>query len=136
VFRYLSFSSLAFGVALLSVFAQTTPQSLPSQSAPSPSVATPPNAPSARSIDGIVLSRTGESVPGAIVQLKDLKSLQVRSFVAHKDGHYHFYGLSTEVNYQLRAQANGMMSKTKTVSIFNSRAQVHVNLKLDRKLKS
>jgi hypothetical protein len=86
-----------------------------------------------RAIEGTVLSSAGSPVAGAIVLLKDAKTLQVRSYIAQQDGKYHFYGLSTDVNWQLRAEAAGMTSKTKTVSVFDSHAKVRLNLKLDKK---
>ena len=86
-----------------------------------------------RAIEGAVLSAAGAPVPGAIVLLKDAKTLQVRSYIAQQDGKYHFYGLSTDVNWQLRAEAGGLTSKTKTVSVFDSHTRVRVNLKLDKK---
>lgn len=89
--------------------------------------------PTTRSIEGKVLSQSGASVPGAHVLLKNGKSLQVRSFIAQQDGRYHFYGLSTEVNYEIRAQANGMTSKTKNISVFDSHKVIHLNLKLTKK---
>lgn len=97
----------------------------------------PPNGDTAktRSIEGTVLSRTGAPIPGAFVLLKDTKTLQVRSFIAQNDGKYHFYGLSTDINYQLRAELKGMTSKIKTVSVFDSHAVIHLNLKLEKKMK-
>lgn len=88
-----------------------------------------------RSIEGIVLSGVGAPVPSAVVLLKDTKTLQVRSFVAQNDGKYHFYGLSTDINYQLRAESSGMTSPTKTVSVFDSHKIVKLNLKLKKKIK-
>ncbi|HLH02391.1 MAG TPA: carboxypeptidase-like regulatory domain-containing protein [Bryobacteraceae bacterium] len=88
-----------------------------------------------RSIEGTVLSSSGEAVAGARVLLKDTKTLQVRSYIAQNDGRYHFYGLSTDINYQLRAEANGMTSKTKTVSVFDSHKVVKLDLKLIKKIK-
>ncbi|HSU31732.1 MAG TPA: carboxypeptidase-like regulatory domain-containing protein [Bryobacteraceae bacterium] len=85
---------------------------------------------STRSILGKVVDRQGNTVPGAIVLLKDLKSLQVRSFIALNDGTYHFYGLSTDIPYEVRAQANGMTSATKNISVFDSHKRITVNLKL------
>lgn len=82
-----------------------------------------------------MLASDDAPVPGAIVQIKDSKTLQVRSYIAQKDGKYHFWGLSTEVNYQLRAMADGLTSKTKTVSVFNSRSKVTLDLKLTKKFK-
>lgn len=92
--------------------------------------------PRMRSIEGTVLSSTGAPVPGAIVLLKNAKTLQVRSFIAQQDGHYRFYGLSTDTNWELRAQSNGMTSKAKTVSVFDSHTRVRLNLKLDKKIKT
>ncbi len=88
-----------------------------------------------RSIEGTVLSASGVPVPGAVVLIKDAKTLQVRSYVAQQDGKYHFYGLSISANYQLRGQAKGMTSKIKTVSVFDSHPKVTLNLKLTKKLK-
>ena len=81
------------------------------------------------------MSAAGAPVPGAIVQIKDSKTLQVRSYIAQQDGKYHFWGLSRDVNYELRAMAGGLTSKNKTVSIFNSRSTVKLNLKLTKKFK-
>ena len=78
----------------------------------------------------------GSPVPGAIILLKDTKTLQVRSYIAQKDGKYHFFGLSSDINYELRAQANGMTSPEKMVSVFDSHKVVKLNLKLKKKLKS
>ena len=89
---------------------------------------------STRSIEGRVLTDSGAGVPGAVVLLKDGKTLQVRSFIAQNDGAYHFFGLSTDVNYTLRAENSGMTSKQKTVSVFDSHKVVKLNLKLSKKI--
>jgi hypothetical protein len=95
----------------------------------------PRSSSSSRAIEGTVLSSDGAPVPGAIVQIKDSKTLQVRSYIAQRDGRYQFWGLSNDVNYELRAMAAGMTSKTKTVSVFNSRSKVTLDLKLTKKFK-
>jgi len=89
-----------------------------------------------RAIRGVVLTDRGEPVPGAIILLKNMKTLQVRSFIAQNDGTYHFYGLSADINYELRAQNNGLTSKIKNVSVFDSHKLITVNLKLVKKLKT
>ena len=94
------------------------------------------NSGTTRSIQGTVLGETGLSLPGAIVLLKDTKTLQVRSYIALTDGSYRFNGLSTDVNYQLRAQANDLTSKVKTVSVFDSHKVVHLDLKVYKELKN
>jgi hypothetical protein len=97
-----------------------------------PPVAPPRGDSLTRSIEGAVLSKDGAPVPGATVLLKDTKSLQVRSFIAQPDGKYHFFGLSTDINYELRAQSNGMTSPVKTVSVFDSHKLVKLDLKLKK----
>ena len=98
-------------------------------------VAGPAGTPITRSIVGTVLDAHGAAVPNAVVLLKDTKTLQVRSYLAQNDGKYHFYGLSSDVNYELRAQADGITSPVKTVSVFDSHRIVTLNLKLKKKLK-
>ena len=90
---------------------------------------------SLRSIEGVVIDGSKNPVPSAVVLLKDTKTLQVRSYLAQKDGRYHFYGLSTDINYELRAQGGDLMSKVKTVSVFDSHAVVKLDLKLNKKKK-
>ena len=85
-----------------------------------------------RSIEGLVLTKEAAPVPGATVLLKDTKTLQVRSYIAQPDGRYHFFGLSTDINYELRAQSNGMTSPVKTVSVFDSHKIVKLDLKLTK----
>jgi hypothetical protein len=118
-----------FPLLLLAAFASL---SYPQASTP---VVAQPGAITTRSIEGTVLTRAGSPAPGAVILLKDTKTLQVRSFIAQTDGKYHFYGLSTDINYQLRAESNGMTSPSKTVSVFDSHKIVKLNLKLKKKIK-
>ncbi len=83
-----------------------------------------------------MLTQTGAGVPGAVVLLKDNKTLQVRSYIAQADGAYHFFGLSNDVNYTLRAENLDLSSKQKTVSVFDSHRDVKLNLKLTEKIKT
>jgi carboxypeptidase family protein len=102
-----------------------------------PSVQDQPSvSPRTRSIEGTVLDKGGSPVPGAVVLLKDLKTLQVRSFIAQNDGRYHFYGLSSDINYQVRAQNNELTSPIKNISVFDSHSRIVVNLKLKKTKKS
>src|SRR5579871_1259442 len=76
--------------------------------------------PPERSVSGIVTDENDKPVPGAIVQLKNLKTLDVRSFIAKDMGDYYFHGLSTDVDYELKAEANGQTSGPKTLSSFDT----------------
>jgi hypothetical protein len=86
--------------------------------------------PQEKSVSGIVTDTSGAPVPGAVVQLKNTKTLQVRSFIAKEMGEYVFQGLSTDVDYELKADSNGRTSATKTLSSFDSHTEAKVNLQL------
>jgi hypothetical protein len=85
-----------------------------------------------RSVSGIVTNASGDPVPGAIVQLKDTKTLQIRSYVCQAGGRYHFTGLSTDVTYELRATFQGASSKTKRLSVFDGAKKPVIDLKLEK----
>ena len=86
-----------------------------------------------RSVSGQVVDESNAPAPKAVVQIKDTKTLQVRSFITQQDGNYHFAGLSTNVDYEIRADRDGVSSGTKTLTVFDSRKNATVNLKLDKK---
>ena len=85
---------------------------------------------STRSVQGIVSEAGGRPVQGAVVQLKDMKTLQIRSFYTEADGSYHFAGLSTNVDYELKASHQGSESSSKTLSVFDGKKNAVVNMKL------
>lgn len=85
-----------------------------------------------RSVQGTVISVDGAPVSGAEVQLKNTKNLQIRSYVTQKEGTYFFHGLSPDVDYEVKAQVNGVWSPTKTVSSFDSRKDVTLDLKIKK----
>jgi hypothetical protein len=86
-----------------------------------------------RSVQGTVAVADDSPVVGAVVQLKNTKTLQIRSFITKEDGTYHFYDLSPDVDYELKADYQGASSNTKTLSSFDSRRQTVLNLKLNPK---
>lgn len=86
-----------------------------------------------RAVQGTVSDASGNAVSGAVVQLKNTKTLQIRSFITKEQGDYYFHGLSPDVDYELKAEAQSGNSGTKTLSSFDSRKQAVINLKLDKK---
>ena len=86
-----------------------------------------------RSVQGVVNNAQGEAVNGAVVQLKNTKTLQIRSFITRDNGAYYFHGLSTDVDYEIRADFDGASSAARTLSSFDTRKQPVVNLKLATK---
>jgi hypothetical protein len=86
-----------------------------------------------RVVQGTVLDAQDKSVVGAVVQLKDMRSLQVRSFITQNNGAYHFSELKVDNDYELRADYSGMTSGWKTLSVFDTRKEPVMNLKMDKK---
>lgn len=86
-----------------------------------------------RAVQGTVTDADGNAVDGAVVQLKNTRSLQIRSFITKEHGAYFFHGLSPDVDYELKADYQGASSSPKTLSSFDSRKQAVINLKLEKK---
>jgi hypothetical protein len=85
-----------------------------------------------RSVSGQVTDDSGAPISGAVVHLKNTKTLQIRSFITKDDGSYVFHGLSTTVDYELKAEHQGASSDSKTLSVFDSRNKAVINLKLKK----
>jgi hypothetical protein len=85
-----------------------------------------------RSVQGSVSDSTNAVVEGAVVQIKDTKTLQIRSYITKQDGAYHFHGLSPDVDYEIKADHQGSSSGSKTLSSFDSRKTAIINLKLNK----
>jgi hypothetical protein len=83
-----------------------------------------------RTVQGIVSAADDSPIVGAVVYLKNTKTLQVRSFISQTGGSYFFHGLSPDVDYELRAENKGASSPTKTLSSFDSRKDASINLKV------
>ena len=88
-----------------------------------------------RAVGGVIRNEDDNPVEGAVVQLKDTKSLRVRSYFTKADGVYRFFGLSTNVDYEIRASFHDSAVGPKTLSVFDSRKQAILNLKLEPKPK-
>lgn len=84
-----------------------------------------------RTISGEVRSKSGAPIQGAVVYLKDTRSLAVKSFLSDADGQFHFRQLSMTTDYDLWAELHGERSKTRSISQFNSKPDLHYTLKLN-----
>jgi Carboxypeptidase regulatory-like domain len=85
-----------------------------------------------RTVEGTVTNAANQTVSKAVVQLKNAKTLQIRSFITQDDGSYHFAGLSTDVEYQLKADYESATTSWKTLSVFSSKKTAVINLKLNK----
>jgi hypothetical protein len=86
-----------------------------------------------RMVQGVVVDAQDNLLVGAVVQLKNTKTLQVRSFITQDKGVYQFHGLDPNVDYSLKADYQGASSPWKTLSSFDSRKQPTMNLKVEAK---
>jgi hypothetical protein len=85
-----------------------------------------------RTVQGRILDKEGAALKGATVFLKDGHSLAVRSYIAGDDGGYRFAQLSPNTDYQVWAESDGKKSSVKTISSFDSKQQVTMDLKIDK----
>lgn len=81
-----------------------------------------------RSVEGKVFGPQGTPVNSAVVYLQDSKTNDIKSFISTQDGSYRFGQLSTEIDYQLWAEYKGKKSDKKTLSSFNSKKQLVIDL--------
>ena len=86
-----------------------------------------------KTVRGEVLDKSDNPVGTAVVFLKNVRSNQVRSYIADSRGNYRFSGLDPNADYELHAEKDGEKSQTRNVSSFESRMDIVVNLKLEHK---
>jgi hypothetical protein len=86
-----------------------------------------------RLLTGRVIDKQDAPLPSAVVYLANTRTRAVKTFIVGQDGNYRFPALSPNVDYEVYAQYQGHKSDTKTVSQFDTRAQVNINLRVDTK---
>ena len=84
-------------------------------------------------LTGRVIDKQDAPLPSAVVYLANTRTRAVKTFIVGQDGKYRFPALSPNVDYEVYAQYHGNKSDTKTVSQFDSRPQVNINLRIDTK---
>ena len=90
----------------------------------------PGNAPQTRTLTGQVTDKADAPLSGAVVYLQDTRTQMVKTYITDDKGNYRFSYLSPNVDYQVRAQYQGYVSDTKTLSSFDSRNNVVMHLKI------
>ena len=84
-----------------------------------------------RLLFGKVLDPQDAPVVNAVVYLTNTRTHAVKTYIVGQDGTYRFPGLSATVDYEVYAQHNNHKSDTKSVSQFDDRSQVYIDLKID-----
>jgi hypothetical protein len=84
-----------------------------------------------RVVDGKVTNKADAFIAGAVVYLKDSKSLAVKTYITDDAGLFHFGQLSQNTDYELWAESNGIRSKSKSISSFDDKNSYNFVLKID-----
>jgi hypothetical protein len=86
-----------------------------------------------RNVVGEVLTKSDTPISEAVVYLKNTKTLTIKSFITEKDGAYRFHGLAQNIDYEIYADYHGQKSPTKTISSFDTRNNITLNIRIDAK---
>jgi hypothetical protein len=84
-----------------------------------------------RLLFGKVLDPQDNPLPDAAVYVTNTRTRAVKTYIVGLDGTYRFPALSTAVDYEVYAQYKGHKSDTKSVSQFDDRSQVYLDLRVD-----
>jgi Carboxypeptidase regulatory-like domain len=88
--------------------------------------------PAQRVVQGKVVDGANAPIKGAVVYLKDSRSLSVKSYFSDDQGGYRFGQLSQTSDYEVWAENNGKKSSVKNISSFDNKSQFYINLKIDK----
>jgi hypothetical protein len=86
-----------------------------------------------RTVRGVVTDKSDSPLSGSVVFLKNTRTNSVRSSYTDDTGSYRFSGLDPNADYELHAEKEGTKSNTRTVSSFDSRKDIVLNLKIEKK---
>ena len=80
---------------------------------------------------GKVLDQGDNPLPDAVVYLTNTRTRAIKTYIVGQEGTYRFPALSTAIDYEIYAQYKGHRSDTKSLSQFDDRSQVYIDLKVD-----
>ena len=86
-----------------------------------------------RTVRGTVIDNKENPLASAVVYLKDLRTQTVKTYISDDSGHYRFSGLDPNVDYEIHAEHADLTSAKHTVSSFDSRKEIVIALKVDKK---
>jgi hypothetical protein len=86
-----------------------------------------------RTVRGVVMDKSESPIASSVVFLKNTRSNAVRSYISDDQGNYRFSGLDPNADYEIHAEKDGATSSTRTVSSFDSKKELVLNLKIEKK---
>lgn len=85
-----------------------------------------------RTVKGVVTDEDETPLVKAVVQLKNTRTLDVKSYYTDTEGRYYFGGLDPNVDYEIKAFDDGFQPKTRRVSSFDDRMELFYSFRLKR----
>ena len=82
---------------------------------------------------GKVIDSGDAPLPNAVVYLTNTRDHTVKTYIVGQDGTYRFPALQPTIDYEVYAQYDKHKSRKKSVSQFDDRTQVYIDLKIETK---
>jgi Carboxypeptidase regulatory-like domain len=86
-----------------------------------------------RTVYGVTMDKSESPIPSAVVFLKNARTNTIRSSISDDQGNYRFSGLDPNTDYEIHAEKDAAQSATRTISSFDTKKEIVLNLKLDKK---
>ena len=86
-----------------------------------------------RTVHGTVYNSSDQPVGSAIVYLKNMRTQAIRTYISDRNGQYRFSGLDPNADYHIHAEHQDFTSGTRTISSYDSRHDILLDLKVNRK---
>ncbi len=86
--------------------------------------------PEIRKVKGLVIDAQDTPIAGAIVYLKNLKTKKSLSVTTGDDGSFLFSNLDQKTDYEIHAEYKGASSPVRTLTSFDPRLTIMLNLKI------
>jgi Carboxypeptidase regulatory-like domain len=125
-------ATVVLGLAMFAICAACAPVCSAQQDQPPQSKAQKRAEAQLRVVHGTVINKDENPMPAAVVYLKNLKTLAVKTYIADETANYRFSGLDPNVDYEIYAESKGMVSSTRTISNFDTRRDLELTLKLTK----
>ena len=91
----------------------------------------PPKAANARTITGTVKDQNDNPIPGAIVQLKNMRTSKIVDFPTKDDGKFAFKDLYMNIDYEITAKHDNITAPVKKVSVYDERKNIVLTFRLE-----
>lgn len=86
-----------------------------------------------KTVTGKVMDKHDTALPSSVVYLTNTRTRTIKTYIAGQDGGFRFPAISPDIDYEIYAQFNGHKSDTKTVSQFDNRSVINIDLRIDTK---